>query len=731
MGVLIWSRHIPKAAISPTMKKLTLATLLIFSCATAWAADFAKGAAAYDAGDFATALTEWKPLAEQGDAFSQYLLGYMNVAGQGVPQDDKEAVKWFRLAAEQGQRNAEFHLGWMLDTGTGLSEKNKEAVRWYGLAADHGDANAQIKLGNMFDKLQGMTKKGSTSYVQLLQSLAQAFQDEADYAQPRFLTDREAENYQPNDLDRLYRKALLDHCSRELGKRETFHVVPYMRNSKFPGGYFWPDPITGEKRYVNVRHSALCSGKLAPLATDKYMALPVSKTIGWKNLREKRSTVQKLLKKCFPALEQSGKVLFVASGTTENYPKACGVLVFGEYGLYVRGEVKPAKIDFSQPSFIPYSSLLLYSIPGIPRHTGATPWMSDGITFRTQSRKTLQICLGQTNNPVCQSYKFTASTTSPRWYENRLPELIAGYNEITFRKLRNIYMSFYGIEYKNGPVDGLRKALIQLEDQRFLDLLAKDNLDSRDFGTLKDKLIVVMKLQENLDEIKLLLGIEANEKTKSWSVKDDFASCQALRTIDIAYRPKVLEELKASRRREWPIPRVDLMCKSWYPEVSCFTPVDIATKDDCKSRFRERVNSVNDEFINYAQGRTTSSAIEAMKQRRDTLALHARYSYENCVDDAVSEDEAKAQRKEAKSKSMRCRADNFAANSDNRLSTQACIDSISPAIEDCMKTGRSSISLLMLEAYAANAKIARLTGPITRLETITRTPFLAYNPSTK
>ena len=165
--------------------------------------------------------------------------------------------------------------------------------------------------------------------------------------------------------------------------------------------------------------------------------------------------------------------------------------------------------------------------------------------------------------------------------------------------------------------------------------------------------------------------------------------------------------------------------------MSCFTPVDIATRNDCKSRFRESIDSVNDEFINYAQDRTTSSAIEAMKQRRDTLALHARYSYENCVDDAVSEDEAKAQRKEAKSKSMRCRADNFAANSDNRLSTQACIDSISPAIEDCMKTGRSSISLLMLEAYAANAKIARLTGPITRLETITRTPFLAYNPSTK
>ena len=68
MGVLIWSMHISKATIFPTMKKLTLATLLIFSCVTAWAADFDKGLAAYQAGDFATALAEWRPLAEQGDA---------------------------------------------------------------------------------------------------------------------------------------------------------------------------------------------------------------------------------------------------------------------------------------------------------------------------------------------------------------------------------------------------------------------------------------------------------------------------------------------------------------------------------------------------------------------------------------------------------------------------------------------------------------------------------------
>jgi hypothetical protein len=41
MGVLIWSRHISKAVIL-SMNKFTLATLLIFSCSSAWSAIFAS-----------------------------------------------------------------------------------------------------------------------------------------------------------------------------------------------------------------------------------------------------------------------------------------------------------------------------------------------------------------------------------------------------------------------------------------------------------------------------------------------------------------------------------------------------------------------------------------------------------------------------------------------------------------------------------------------------------------
>ncbi len=60
--------------------------------------------AAYQRGDYATALREWRPLAEQGNTEAQYGLGVMYDKGRGVPRDHAEALQWYRKAAEQGVR---------------------------------------------------------------------------------------------------------------------------------------------------------------------------------------------------------------------------------------------------------------------------------------------------------------------------------------------------------------------------------------------------------------------------------------------------------------------------------------------------------------------------------------------------------------------------------------------------------------------------------------------------
>jgi TPR repeat protein len=70
------------------MKKILLLpviSILLF-CAPVFA-DYAKGLDAAQKGDYATAMKEWKPLAEQGDAYAQTNLGLMLSKGEGVIQD--------------------------------------------------------------------------------------------------------------------------------------------------------------------------------------------------------------------------------------------------------------------------------------------------------------------------------------------------------------------------------------------------------------------------------------------------------------------------------------------------------------------------------------------------------------------------------------------------------------------------------------------------------------------
>ena len=87
-------------------RALLLAALLCSLSSIAGAQDFDKGRAAYHRGDYATALREWRPLAEQGDANAQTNLGSMYDNDKGVPKDYAEAVTWWRNATSDTYRNA-------------------------------------------------------------------------------------------------------------------------------------------------------------------------------------------------------------------------------------------------------------------------------------------------------------------------------------------------------------------------------------------------------------------------------------------------------------------------------------------------------------------------------------------------------------------------------------------------------------------------------------------------
>ena len=141
------------------MNKTLITFLTILFCLTSsvgWSADFQKGLAAAQKGDFATALREWTPLAEQGDAGAQTILGMMYKNGEGVIQDYKIALKWFRLSAEQSDAIAQNILGAMYDKGQGVLQDYKTAVKWYRLSAAQGDAGAQNTLGVRYGNGDGV-----------------------------------------------------------------------------------------------------------------------------------------------------------------------------------------------------------------------------------------------------------------------------------------------------------------------------------------------------------------------------------------------------------------------------------------------------------------------------------------------------------------------------------------------------------------------------------------------
>ena len=68
---------------------------------------------------------KWMQAANQGLAIAQCNLGFVYDKGQGVPQSDKEAVKWYQMAAEQGDSDALNHLEILR---LKLKQQNSESV---------------------------------------------------------------------------------------------------------------------------------------------------------------------------------------------------------------------------------------------------------------------------------------------------------------------------------------------------------------------------------------------------------------------------------------------------------------------------------------------------------------------------------------------------------------------------------------------------------------------------
>ena len=106
--------------------------------------------------------------AEQGIAQAQFNLGNMYAQGKGVPRNDVEAVRWYRMAAEQGYADAQLNLGYMYGTGEGIPKDYVQAYAWYNIAAAQGDETAK-------ESLEIITKEMTTAGITKAQELSREY----------------------------------------------------------------------------------------------------------------------------------------------------------------------------------------------------------------------------------------------------------------------------------------------------------------------------------------------------------------------------------------------------------------------------------------------------------------------------------------------------------------------------------------------------------------------------
>jgi cell division septation protein DedD/Tfp pilus assembly protein PilF len=101
------------------------------------------GIEAWQAGNYALAIGNWRPLADRGDADAQYNIAQAYFLGRGVPQNANLAEQWYARAARQGHEQAQANYGLLLFQ----NGRRREAMPWIEQAANRGDPRAQYVLG--------------------------------------------------------------------------------------------------------------------------------------------------------------------------------------------------------------------------------------------------------------------------------------------------------------------------------------------------------------------------------------------------------------------------------------------------------------------------------------------------------------------------------------------------------------------------------------------------------
>jgi cell division septation protein DedD len=132
-------------------------------------ADVKAGVDAWQAGNYGAAVTNWRPLAEAGDADAQFNMGQAYKLGRGVPSDLKLAQTWYEKAAQQGHEEAQANLGLILFQ----NGQREAAMPWIRKAADNGDPRARYVLATSLFNGDFATRDVPRAYALMTRAAAE------------------------------------------------------------------------------------------------------------------------------------------------------------------------------------------------------------------------------------------------------------------------------------------------------------------------------------------------------------------------------------------------------------------------------------------------------------------------------------------------------------------------------------------------------------------------------
>lgn len=173
--------------------------LLLVMAGPATAGPLEDGMAAWNRSDYARAATLLRPLADQGSASAQRIMGEVYLNGLGAAEDKPRAADYFDRASAQGNDDARMALGNMLIWGNGVPANPERAADLYELALPSGNAFAQFNFGWTLVNGRGRPRDLEAGYRYYRLAAAQGMQIAIDSLPNNALAD--GDRLTPADLD--------------------------------------------------------------------------------------------------------------------------------------------------------------------------------------------------------------------------------------------------------------------------------------------------------------------------------------------------------------------------------------------------------------------------------------------------------------------------------------------------------------------------------------------------